>query len=147
MKKSSPIDSTFNVLPYHEVFSSALANLITYFVSSETSKDPTVKKEVKELIIFLYAWARAYNNAPITEKERIELEYLEQIQLIGLLVPEMKKAGLTPVQASFGESYYSRVISKIKDIEDLHLFLILKDKKPEIFLEIRKLAEKLSEDL
>lgn len=73
-------------------------------------------------------WSRAYNNNPCSQEEIENLRSCDYHELLSYVIPELKKSGIAPVQASFGESYYSRVIGKIEDIKDLLLFLEVKKK-------------------
>lgn len=141
-KRPSSSDSVFNIYQYHEVFSSAIANALTLLIQAQTSKNERDIKEANAVLLVLYLWARASNNNPISEKEYYSLSYLDHFELIQKVVPELKKAGIAPVQASFGESYYSRVISKIQDVEDLLIFLKLKEKDPQVFEKLKQYAEK-----
>lgn len=121
-------DSFYNIFQYHEVFSNAIANMLTALVNAEMTRNSDEEKKATSILLVLYLWSRAYNNNPCSSDEIENLRSYDYHELLSLVIPELKKSGIAPVQAAFGESYYSRVISRIEDIKDLMFFLEIKKK-------------------
>jgi len=96
-----------NIFSYHEVFANSIAVVQDLLRTGR-------KGEAKDILIFNYVYAIALDDKQIQEKDIEELRKKDIHELLAMMVQAQKKVDLVPTQNSFRDSYYTRIISKIK---------------------------------
>ena len=96
-----------NIFNYHEVFANSIA------IIQDLLKLNRVE-EAKKMILFDYLYAVALNDEDYNEKRIEELKQKDIYELLFLMCHAQKKVGIIPMQDNARDSYYTRIIKKIK---------------------------------
>lgn len=96
-----------NLFSYHEVFANSIAVVQDLIKSGR-------KGEAKDILIFNYVYAAALNEKAYNKEKIEKLRNQDIHELVHEMVAEQKRADLVPTQSNFRDSYYRRIISKIK---------------------------------
>jgi len=96
-----------NIFTYHEVFAHSLAVIQDLIKMRQTS-------EAKEMVLFNYIYANALNGESYSKEKIEELRRKDIYELLYMMVHAQKRVDLIPTQNSMRDSYYTRIIKKIK---------------------------------
>jgi|YelNatPaOPRAMG01_1025707.scaffolds.fasta_scaffold25777_3 hypothetical protein len=96
-----------NIFTYHEVFAHSLAVIQDLIKMRQTN-------EAKEMVLFNYVYANALNGDNYSKEKIDELRRKDIYELLYLMVHAQKRVDLIPTQNNMRDSYYTRIIRKIK---------------------------------
>ena len=97
-----------NIFNYHEVFANSIA------IIQDLLKMGNRTEEAKKMILFNYLYAVALNDENYSREKIEELKKKDIYELLFLMCHAQKKVGLIPMQDNARDSYYTRIIKKIR---------------------------------